>query len=80
MKIIALTFAPRLSRLTRQYSATPRKPNQMFTTLMPQKAKPAVSKNAMTEAALALAFGRKNSAVQIRQTSAAFRNAPEKPP
>ena len=35
---------------------------------------------AMTEAALALAFGRKNSAVQIGQTSAAFRNAPEKPP
>lgn len=46
-------------------------------TLMPQKEKPAVSKNAMTEAALALTFGKQYITVTIRQTRPAFRKAPE---
>jgi len=55
---MALIWFAGFSRLTRQYSSTPRKPNQRFRMLTPQKQNPAVSRKARHDVALTLTFGR----------------------
>ena len=70
---MALICPETFSFLTRQYSATPRKVNQILSTLMPQALKPAVRKKARVDTLLAVTPGRQYSTVQTRHTKPILR-------